>query len=149
MKRSMQMAVATLVASTALGATLAITTASATTPPTRNPTIISLQAVVDGKSYNVRPAQPITVKAGETFTMTLVGTVVDADGKVTRGVPVDAIFSTKVDARRVDLSSPTANGTDVTVHQVGRHGDFVQYKVTPVKDVNIRTGLATGYIGLR
>jgi len=115
---------------------------------TGHTTVRSLQAVVHGVPYNIKPAQPIPVKPGETFTLTLTGTTVDSAGKVTKGVAIDATFTVHVGNGRITLSKPTANGVDVTVHKVGRHGAQLKYTVTPGSGFTFRRGLASGYINL-
>lgn len=113
-----------------------------------NPTVLSLQVVVDGgASYNVKPAQPIPVKPKTTYTLTLTATVVDATGKVSKGVPIDATFDVNVGRDRVTLSNATANGVDVTVSAVGPHGDQLKY-TADAAGYSIKPGLATGYINL-
>jgi hypothetical protein len=126
-----------------VGAVLAIPMTAASAG---NPTLVSLQAVVDGTSYNIQPAQPIPVKPKDTFTLTLTGTVVDSSG-TTKGVPIDATFTVNVGKDRVTLSNPTANGVDVTVNEVGPHGNQLKYTVTAT-GYDMRPSLATGYINL-
>jgi hypothetical protein len=114
-----------------------------------NPEVLGLQAVVNGSaSYNIKPPKPIPAKPKETFTLTLTATEVDSSGKVTRGVPIDVVFDDAVDHGRLTLANPTANGVDVTVNEIGRHGNLLHYKVTAT-DVRIRAGLAEGYISVQ
>jgi hypothetical protein len=129
-----------------IGLFLAFALAATTT--TGGARVLSLDAVVKDKSYTIKPAHPIPTEPGETFTLTITGTTVDAAGKVTKDVAIDTTFAVQAGDARVDLSDPTANGVTVTVHHRGRHGNQLKYTATPPTGYSMPAGLAKGFINL-
>jgi hypothetical protein len=106
-----------------------------------------VQVTSDGKTigtFPVKPSHPIPTKAGATYTLTLLGTTISA-GKVST-VSLDGTFSIHSGKGRIELSNPGSGSVDVKVLHRGKHGNQIKYVIT--SNVDIRKGLAQGYINL-